>query len=199
MKYFEELKGKLAELELDEEKVNELVEFSKKTIPKEFVPSDKYAEVKEELNSSKGQLEAVNKNLEELKQSTESVDEYKTKLDQLNQEYNEFKEQADTRVAKIKKWTILKDSLLNAGADKDNVDLLMNEFNLDELKLNDDGNDIIGKDEYIQPIKEKRARLFVKKEVDSNKPPKGDETVNEDDLSPEELVKLRLEQRGYKK
>ena len=199
MKYFEELKGKLAELELDEEKVNELVEFSKKTIPKEFVPSDKYAEVKEELNSSKGQLEAVNKNLEELKQSTESVDEYKTKLDQLNQEYNEFKEQADTRVAKIKKSSILKDSLLNAGADKDNVDLLMNEFNLDELKLNDDGNDIIGKDEYIQPIKEKRARLFVKKEVDSNKPPKGDTTVNEDDLSPEELVKLRLEQRGYKK
>lgn len=196
MKVFEELKNKLSELELDETKVNELVDFAKKEVPKEFIPKDKYNEKVEELTSVNEKLEQTNKQIEELKDSTDNVEEYKTKLEEIKNEYEEFKSEADNRVNNIKKQSILKDRLLSEGADQENIDLLMKDFDLSDMKLEQDK--IIGLDDYLQPVKEKRKRLFIQKDVETDKPPKGDDQKNDDELSAEELIKKRLEERGYK-
>jgi chromosome segregation ATPase len=167
MKVFDELREKLKGLELEEEKVNDLLEFAKKEIPKEFIPKEKYNEKVSELDAATSKLEETNNTIEELKSNTGDIDEYKTKLDQLNQEYNEYKNEAEQRVQTMKKKNVIKDNLINSGADPNNVDLLMYEFEnkLNDMKLNDDGS-IIGLDEYINPLKEKRAPLFSKQQLD---------------------------------
>jgi len=163
MNYFEELKTKLEGL--DEEKVNEIIAFSKKSIPLEFIPKTKYNEKIEELTDVNGKLEETNAQIEELKNSTGDVDEYKTKLDTLTQEYETYKGESDTRIANIKKSSLLKDRLIRENADPENIDLLLKDFNIEEMQLKDDN--IVGLDEYVNPIKEKRARLFVKEKIDS--------------------------------
>lgn len=172
MNYFEELKGKLVLLEgMEEEKINEIIEFSKKSIPLEFIPKSKYTEKVEELEGVNTKLADTNKQIEELTSSTADVDEYKKKLDTLTQEYETYKGEADVRVANIQKVSLLKDKLISEGADKDNIDLLLKDFNIDDMQLENDK--IIGLDEYIEPIKERRARLFVKEQVESNLPDDG--------------------------
>jgi len=163
MNYFEELKAKLEGL--DEEKVNEIIEFSKKSIPLEFIPKTKYNEKIEELTDVNGKLEETNAQIEELKNSTGDVDEYKTKLDTLTQEYETYKGESDARITNIKKSSLLKDRLIRENADPENIDLLLKDFNIEEMQLKDDN--IVGLDEYVNPIKEKRARLFVKEKIDS--------------------------------
>jgi len=163
MNYFEELKTKLEGL--DEEKVNEIIEFSKKSIPLEFIPKTKYNEKIEELTDVNGKLEETNAQIEELKNSTGDVDEYKTKLDTLTQEYETYKGESDARITNIKKSSLLKDRLIRENADPENIDLLLKDFNIEEMQLKDDN--IVGLDEYVNPIKEKRARLFVKEKIDS--------------------------------
>jgi len=169
MNYFEELQAKLEVV--DEEKVAEIIEFSKKSIPLEFIPKTKYNEKVEELTTTNAKLEETNKKIEELSKTETDAKEYKEKLETLNQEYEKFKDEAEERVSEMKKNSILKDRLIQEGADKDNIDLLMKDFDVKEMSLNDDG--IIGLDEYLKPIKEKRARLFVQEEIGTNTPKDG--------------------------
>lgn len=176
MNYFEELKGKLEGLE--EDKINEIIEFSKKALPKEFIPKDKYNDKVDELTSITQKLEETNTQIEELKNSTSSVDEYKQKLETLTQEYETYKQDADKRVANMKKTSLLKDRLIKEGADQDNLDLLMKDFEIDQMQLKDDN--IVGLDDYINPIKEKRARLFVQEKVEGNPPADGKGTSTDD-------------------
>lgn len=175
MNYFDELKSKLDGM--DEAKVNEIIDFSKKSIPKEFVPKDVYNGKVEELTSVNQKLDDTNKQIEDLKNSAGDVEAYKTKLEALNQEYGDYKKNADTRLSNIQKTSLLKDKLLAEGADKDNIDLLMKDFNIDEMQLKDEK--IVGLDEYINPVKEKRARLFVKDNIQTRKPDEGNPAGNE--------------------
>lgn len=169
MNYFEELRKRLEGFE----KAEEIIEFSKKNIPLEFIPKTKYNEKIEELEAINTKLGETNKQIEELKNSTSNVDEYKQKLEKLTQEYDEYKGEADKRVANLQKSSLLKDKLIKEGADKDNLDLLIRDFNLDEMQLKDDK--IIGLDDLISPIKEKRARLFVQESTTTGKPDDGKE------------------------
>ena len=192
MKYFTDLESKLKELELDEKVIGELVEFSKKAVPMEFVPSDKLRETKAELDEANTKLSDTNKTIEELQKSTGDIEEYKTKLAALNAEYDEFKSEADSRVAKMKKTSILKETLLKEGADKDNVDLLMNDFNIDDMKLSEE-NKIIGLNDYITPVKEKRARFFVKTEAGTETPPAGNDSSTETEFEKKIENNLKLD------
>ncbi len=169
MNYFDELKAKLDGLE--EAKIEEIIEFSKKALPQEFIPKSKYNEKAEELTQVNEKLAETNKQIEELKNSSTGAEEYKQKLDLLNQEYEDYKKQADTRVDNLRKSSLLKDRLINEGADKDNLDLLLKDFNIEEMQLKDEN--IVGLDDYVNPIKEKRARLFLQERVDTTKPDDG--------------------------
>ena len=44
----------------------------------------------------------------------------------------------------------------------------MNEFNFDEMKVSEDGKSIIGFEDYLKPIKEKRPSSFPKVDNQSN-------------------------------
>jgi molecular chaperone GrpE (heat shock protein) len=132
MDYFDELKKKLTDLGiegLDEKKINDVVEYSKKSVPKEFIPKTKYNETKEELDAAGKKLEETNKTIKDLQGKETDLEDYKTKLETLNTEYDTFKSDAEKRVDNIKKKSLIKDELLKNGADPANVDLLMFEFN----------------------------------------------------------------------
>jgi len=175
MKVFELLKAKLSELKLEDEVVNGLIEYAKAEIPKDFIPKTKYNEKVEELQTVNSKLDETNKTITELKGSNESIEEYKKKLDTLNSELTDFKEKSESRVTRVKIESILKAGLLSSGADPENLDLLMHEYDskIDEMKLDEAGKDIIGKDDYIKPVKEKRANMFLKSKIVTPDPSKG--------------------------
>lgn len=181
MKVFELLQEQLKGLEVDEEKINELVELTKKELPKEWIPKDKFNEKLQELEAVNQKLEETNATIEDLKASTENVEELKSKLNEVNSEYEQFKSEADKRVDRIRKESIIKDNLIKNNADPDTLDLLMYEFDgkYDEMTLKDDN--IVGLDDYINPIKEKREKLFLKNNVVTPKPEDGD-GANADDI-----------------
>ena len=108
----------------------------------------------------------------------------------IEQEYNEFKKSAEKRETQRKKQNIVNNTLLKSGADPENIDLLLNDFDFGDMKLKD-GN-IIGLDEYIEPVKEKRSRLFLQKEVEGNEPgkSKGGGTNDEQETKLREVMGL---------
>jgi DNA repair exonuclease SbcCD ATPase subunit len=173
MKVFEKLESKLKENEIDEEIVNDIVEFAKKEVPQEFIPKEKYNEKVSELESINEQLDKTNQKIEELSQSDADLEEYKKQVKELKNKKETFKEEYETKLNNIKKQQHLKDYLLDNGADRDNIDLLLNDFNVDEMQLKDDK--IVGIDEYVnEDYKQKRQRLFVKQEAEgSGKPDEG--------------------------
>lgn len=184
MKYYEELKAKLIEAGVDESKVAELVDFSKKSVPKEFVPNTVYKEKTTELENVSNQLNETTSKIEELKTSADTAESLKTQLSELKTKNDEFKNEAEARVSKVKKELIMRDKLVKAGADANNLDLLMYDVNnkMDDLKL--DGEDISNADELIKDLKTKRSVLFSKTEIGSNSNPEDNtDPTDETDFS----------------
>jgi len=182
MEYFDKLKEKLGKLDLEESKVDELVEFSKKTVPKDFVPSNELTKVKDEFKAFKDSVEEKDELINNLKQKAESVEEYEEKINKIMEEKEKIEQEAETRVSRIKKQTMFKDALIENNANPKLVDLILleNKNKLDDMKIDEDGGKLIGQEDYINKIKEKRSDAFLKDNVDTPKPEEGDGGVEEE-------------------
>ena len=165
----------------DENKIEEAVElFKSEYFPKNAVPNDEYKkksskveELESELDTAKEQLEQTNQQLDELSDKAEGKEELKNNLEQIKSEYEEYKEQEEQRLQQIKKKSTLEKQLLKSKANEDAVDLLINDFSLDELQLDEEGN-LANFDEHLEQVKEKRPTLFGEVEISGNEPQDGE-------------------------
>lgn len=203
IKVFNKLEEKLKSLEIDEEKINELVQFAKDETAKDFIPKEKY-------NEKTSALEVADEKIQQYEEKAAKVDELikeKAELkDQVTEIENTYKQKIqevegnyESKLKMSKKTSILKDSLIQNGADPENVDLLLHEFDgkIEEMKLNDDGNDIIGKDDYLTPVKERRNKFFKKIENNTGKPPSGGTgEKSKADMTPDERLQANLKAKG---
>ena len=163
-----------------EENVDETVERIKQEFPKHAVPKEQYnkkagkvEELESELNTAKEQLEQTNSQLDELSEKSENNDELKQNLEEIKSEYEEYKQQEETRLNQIKKKSTLEKQLLKSNANQDAVDLLLNDFDLDSLKL-DEENNLKNFDEQLEKVREKRPTLFGEVAIEGNTPPDGE-------------------------
>lgn len=165
---------------LGDKSTDDLVESIKKGIGEHFVPNDVYKkktskvqELESELETAQSTLEETNESLKSLKNKAGDYEDVKEQLENLNQEYEEYKEGETTRLAKIRKTSALEKLLLKSKADENAVDLLINDFNVDEIELDDDG-EIKDQEEVLKPVKEKRPTLFGEVEITGDDPKDGD-------------------------
>ena len=174
MKLFESLKEKFKGMDLTEEQVESLIKFAKSEVPKDFIPKDKYNQKISELDEVNSTLEQTNEKIKELNNSSENAEEYKKKLQAVNDELDNVKKNTELKMSKLQKESIMKEALIKKGADPDNLDLLMYELEAkyDDMELKD--NDIANKDDFINPIAEKRSKLFLKSKIDTPNPKDGD-------------------------
>ena len=184
----------------EEEDLDEIVERIKQEFPKHAVPkeqynkkADKVEELETELESAKEQLEQTNDQLENLKEAAEGKDELKEQLESIQSEYNEYKEKEQERINRIKKTSALEKELLTSNVPEDAVDLLISDFDLDELVLNDDGK-IVNIDDHKEKVKEKRPSLFGEEKVRGNEPTDGNDPEPKD--NPFKPDSLNLTKQG---
>jgi len=182
MEYFKQLQAKLKETGIEESKVNELIEFSKKSVPKEFVPSAELTKVKDEYAAFKETVAEKDELIENLKTKAESVEEYESKVNELTNKMSEIestynqKLQAKTLENKInEKISSMND--LNPKAKPAFKKLL------DRDKISLDGDNLIGFDEQAANIKEQNDYMIIKKQNNSDEPPEGQSSVADEKMA----------------
>ena len=142
-----------------------------------YVPALKHDAMKTQLGEAQTQVQTLTDQLNTLSQSTEDVDKIKADAQSAVQAAEQAKADAEAKAQKtileIQSKSALQTQLLAAGADPENVDLLMNEFDIEKINLTED-NKVIGFDDILKPVKEKRAALFVRTTVEGAPPKQGD-------------------------
>ena len=171
----------------------ELANKFKAEIPKHFVAKEQYNKKVEEIKvkdtqiaDSNTQLEKVNGDLKAIQEKAGKYEELKTDFEKVNTEYTEYKSGQEKRLLEIKKSSALEKALINSKASSDAVDLLLKDFSLDKIEINEDGT-IKDVDTHINSIKEKRPNLFEKVSVEGGKPNTGNSLNGK---SREELSKM---------
>ena len=183
------------------EKTEDIVESFKKEFPNHAVPKEQYnkkvykiEEIESELNSANKQLEQTNDQIDKLKGDAEGKEEIKKQLESIQAEYNEYKESEQDRINSIKKRSVLEKELLTSNVPEDAVDLLISDFNIDDMELDEEGN-IKNLNDHKEKVKQKRPSLFGKEKIKGHKPTDGDseETVidmdNIDNMTEEQINK----------
>ena len=136
------------------------------------IPKSKFEEVRQEKQQLQEQLDQTQEQLENLSDVAGEKEELEEKLANIKQEYEEFKENAEKRRKMIQKKTAAEKKLLKSGANEDAVDLLIEDLDLEEMELEDDG--LEGFEDQLETVKEKRPTLFAEEEVTDTEPQDGD-------------------------
>ena len=198
IKAFENLAEKLQEIGLEEDKINEIVEYEKKNVPKDFIPSSKHKELLSEqeakLNEINTKFAETNKKLESLKDNNNS-EELQEQLNKIKNEYEDFKNNVEKRETIRKKQNIFKNHLLEKGFNTKGVELLANQVNFDDMQLKDDK--IIGIDEHTESLEEEYGFLKVNTQAQSKEPEKGESntTVDTSKMTDQEYYNWKLSQK----
>ncbi len=152
----------------NEEQQTELIKEADEVIKKDFVPIDEFNSTKSELEATTKTMAETESKLKELSISdvTKENEELKTKLSEMSSQYESFKNETTNREATRQKADIVKNALGNAKANPDAIDLLLKEFNFEEIQLTEKGT-IENLDKLVSDVKEKRNKLFATEQLDS--------------------------------
>lgn len=164
------------------------------------VPADKHDSLKKDLTEVNSKLTDANTQVttltDQIKElgNTDDIDQLKADIKKANEDAETYKVDAEKRILNIQKNAALQTALVAADADTNNIDLLISQFDMDKINLTDDGK-IIGFDDIVKPIKEKRAALFIKTTRQGTKP---GQSVGEGDASinPWKKETLNLTEQG---
>ncbi len=167
------------------ENVDEIIESFKEKFPQYAVPKDEYnkkadkiEQLEAELEQTNEQLEQTSEQLDKLEKYSEENEELQEQLEQIKQEKEQFEQEKEQRIGEIQKKAKVEKDLLSSNVPEDAVDLLVNDFNFDELELDEEGN-LKNYEEQKGKVRQKRSSLFGKEKVSGQEPVDGDteETV----------------------
>jgi DNA repair exonuclease SbcCD ATPase subunit len=173
------LENLLEDVEIENK--SELIEKIQGKIGENFVANkqykkktDKIAELDSELNTAQKQLEDFDNKIKELKPKAENAEDLETELNNITTEYENYKEQESDRIKNIKTKSALEKKLLADNVPEDLVDLVVNDFNVEELELTDEGK-LLNYDDQRKKAKQKRPSAFAEEKFAGTEPQDGDE------------------------
>ncbi len=182
MKWLEELATEL--LPEDEQKRKILLEKVGGNIAGNYVTTDIFNNTKSELETANTTMANMQEQIKGLDNSdlTKENEELKGKITGLTNEFENYKNETETREANRNKTNAIKKGLANENANPDAVDLLLNDFKLEDIELDDNGQ-VKGWDSKIATVKESRKTLFGTIETNSVSPTDKDTNVTSDDVT----------------
>lgn len=173
------LENLLEDVEIENKE--ELISNIKKKIGENFVDNkqykkkaDKVKELDSELKTAQTQLEDFDSKIKELKTKAENAEELENELNDITTEYENYKEQESERISKIKTTSALEKKLLADNVPEDLVDLVVNDFDIDNLELNEDG-ELLNYESQRENAKNKRPSAFAEEKIRGDEPQDGDE------------------------
>lgn len=165
---------------------DEQMKSFKKHLGESFIPKDDYRKtvdgLRQELTTTQEALSSTSDKLKGFDGLTGENEKLKNDLTSLKTELDTFKSESESRLQNTNKKYALEKALIKANAHKDSVDLLLNDFDLEKVQLDDSGS-IIGVDDILKPVMDKRSGLFAKQTVDTDPPKTGDGGRNTDDAA----------------
>ena len=157
---FNKLEAKLKELNVDEEKIGQIVDFSKKNTPLEWRTKDDYKKLKGEFEAfeettkeKQGLIDDLTSKAGKVDEYEQAISDYKEKLSQKDVEYKNKLEE--------KNFDNALDRMI--AGDKDINPKARNTFKnlLDRESMKVDGDDLLGYQKQADLIKEKHDYLIV--------------------------------------
>lgn len=164
MEWLEEL---LKEVLPDNEEVQKaVVEKTGAYINENYVSSETYNNTKSEFESVQANMTEMETKFKDLANSQTENEELKSKITEITNEYDSFKSETELRELNRKKTSLVTKALTSQNANPEAMDLLITDFNLDELEIGEDGK-INGLDDLVENVKQNRKSLFGTVEVNS--------------------------------
>ncbi len=173
-----------------EKATKEITEAINAEIPKHYVEKEKFDSTADELKAANTKMAEMEGKIGELSKSSDVNEELKTKLEQTQQEFAQFKVDTEKRENNRKKSIAIEKNLRLAGAAEDSIDLLIKEFDIESITLDQEGK-IVDWDTKLNDLKTKRKSLFTEVSHETDKPgdQKTSETKKIEEMSTEEYYK----------
>jgi len=169
MELFNKLQSKMKELGIEKDKINEIVEFSKKNVPLEFRTKDDYKQLKGEFEAFKENQKEKDSLINSLKEKAETVEESEQRVNELIGKLEEKDLEHQKYIQNMKFESMIKRKI---DSDKDinpkARDTFYKLLNTDEIKL--DGDDLLGYDAQANKLKEVHDYVLVKDKFKGNDP-----------------------------
>lgn len=173
----------------------------------QYIPKVKFDEKNEELKATKLKLDEMQVNLQKLGESNQEAETFKIELNKIKEEYEQFKSQSESRLMGYKKKQAVEKGLMKENVNPETIDLLLTQFNLDNIKLDEQDN-IVDWDAHINPIKQSRKTLFASEQIVGEKPQTGTKPIEQSALklayqdalkNNDRLGAIKIKQEAYKK
>ena len=154
-----DLKSILKNNGIEEDKIGTIVEAINQEIPKNFVSKQQY-------NKKVNQIDDLQNQINDFEARQD--DGYKSKFETLQGEFDTFKANIESEKTNATKSDLLKSQLKEDGANEKIINLLMKEFDLSALEIEE--NKIKGWEDLSKGVKESYADFFAKEESHGNPP-----------------------------
>lgn len=129
-----------------------------------YIPRSRLNQVSDKLKATEGKVVSYEKQLEDTKKLLESSEDFKDKYNSLETKYNDDIQLKDKEILNISKRYAVESSLLKEGAK--HTDLLLKDIDFENLTF-DKNNNVLGIDDEMKRLKEKRSDFFPKTKSNS--------------------------------
>ena len=159
-----------------------------------FVPRARLNEQIDKLKATEEKIVSYEKQMVDTKNLIKDSEEFKTKFADMEKKFKGDLEGKDKEITNILKKSLVKESLVAAGAK--HPDLLMKQVSMDAMTL--DNGKLLGMADTMESLKKEYSDLFVakvnKQDIDKNKGNKNEDKFNQndDDTDWGEVVKTIL-------
>lgn len=183
----------LAALEIDAEKIDEIIKAHSETVEALKEERDSFKEKAEKFDKVQKDLETANKKIEDLSKD----DAYKIKYEALKEDFDEYKKNVETEKTNNSKSAAYKQLLKEIGISEKRIDSVARLAELDKIKLDKDGK-IEGSEDLKKSLSEEWSDFIVKDGKEGagiSTPPEGNNGVLK---SREEIMKIKDTQERQK-
>lgn len=158
-------------------KVKEAVEANTVSKAELEQANTRYAELEQQSTSNYNMLTKANETIKTMTDSAGEHEDLRTKYEELQQQHSASLEQSKKEILNGRKSAALEKGLGRAKADEKMISLLMKDFDLEGLELDENGA-IKDWDALLQSKQEAYPSAFPTVEVETEKP--GDKTLDPD-------------------
>ena len=150
----------LKALEIDDAKIDQIIEAHTETTDALKADRDKYREEAESIAELQKQFDDMKRERDKLQVKLDSDESYKAKYEAEQKAFEEYKAGVEAKQEKSKKAEAYKALLKEAGISDKRFDAIVKVTDIDSLELDDDGK-IKGSDDVLETIKTEWAEFVV--------------------------------------
>ena len=183
----------LAALEIDAEKIDEIIKAHSDTVEALKEERDSFKEKAEKYDKAHNDLEVANRKIEDLSKD----DAYKIKYEALKEDFDEYRKNVETEKTNNSKSAAYKQLLKEIGISEKRIDSVARLADLEKIKLDKDGK-IEGSEDLKKSLAEEWSDFIVKDGKEGagiSTPPENGSGVLK---SKEEIMKIKDTQERQK-